>query len=182
MRKTPDPYDEDGFGDGEDDDEFGGETSTELAKTSPAPLSVRVARNLWQPEPLPVPTINPELPGLPWPERSAEVTRHFALSAERWLSPQGGLREWVRLNIKLAIAFAATSILVVPPVSALLAGAADWTSLAGDVVSNVVNSAAKLPPLIIGIIALVVAIKWLRSRRLISKGGRRYRDDYDGYS
>jgi hypothetical protein len=181
MPHNPEPYEDEGFGDGEDEEELGGET-TELAESSPAPLAVRVARNLWQPVPLPEPVIAPELPGLPWPERSAEVTRHFALSTERWLSPRGGLREWFRLNVKLAIAFAATAILIVPSVSALLAGAADWTSLAGEVVTNVVDTAAKQPPHIIGVIALVVAIRWLRARRQTSKGGRqKSRDDYDAY-
>ena len=168
--------------DDEGDDDFG-EPKRELAEARPAPLSTRLARNLWKPEPVPEPDIDPDLVDLPWPERSAEVTRHFVLCIERWLSPSGWLREWVRLNIRIAVAFGATSLLVVPTVSALLAGAADWTSLIADAVGNTVGAAMKLPPVILGAVALVVLIRWLRSRRLIGRERRRqaYREDYDGY-
>jgi hypothetical protein len=174
MPHDPD-FDDDGDGD------FTG-TKAELAETA-APLSTRLALSLWKPEPLPEPDIDPDMLELPWPERSAEVTRHFVLSAERWVSPSGWLREWVRINVRLAVAFAATALLVVPTVSALLAGAADWTSLVAEAIGNTVGAAMKLPPVILGAIALVVLVRWLRSRRLIGRERKRqgHREDYDGY-
>ena len=54
-----------------------------------------------------------DLHHLTWPERSAEVLRFTGLRIEHWLSRGGWLREWIRLNLWVAV------ILTVAAVQAL---------------------------------------------------------------
>ena len=143
-------------------------------------LHAKLTRTLWQPKSPPKLTIDPDLVKLPWQVRSAEVIRYFLLSVEHWISPSGWLREWIRLNVRIAVTVAATALLVVPAVSALLTGLADWTFYAEEAVGNTVSAAMKLPPVILGVIALVIAIRWLRTRQP-GRAQRQYRDEYDPY-
>ena len=73
-------------------------------ETNTGPLARLGSR--WQPHPLVVPAVDPELPALPAPSRCAEVLRYSVLRAEFWLSPGGSLREWLRLNVWLACVLA----------------------------------------------------------------------------
>ena len=88
-----------------------------------------LVRAAWDPEPVDPPQIDRDLPGLPWPERSAESIRFTALSTEHWLSRRGVLREWLRLNLWVGTALLALALLVVPPVTMLLEGTAEWSEL-----------------------------------------------------
>lgn len=140
----------------------------------------RIARRIWNPVPVPAPRIDPHLVRLSWPERSAEVVRHALLSAEHWLSGGGILREWLRLNIWVAVILTLAAVLVVPPVTAVLEGAAEWTGLLSKIVGNVTGAILGLPPIILGIATALIAWKIIQRRRG-ARGARRYRDDYDGY-
>lgn len=87
--------------------------------------ALKLARRMWDPAPVPKPVIDPDLDQLGWPERCAEVVRHALLSVEHWLSRGGWLREWIRLNLWLAVVLIAATVLVIPPVTALLDGVRD---------------------------------------------------------
>ena len=54
-------------------------------------------------EPLPPPAIDPRLEELSAVVRSTECLRHFVLSIEYWISPNGRSRHWIKLNICLAV-------------------------------------------------------------------------------
>ena len=54
-------------------------------------------------EPLQPPAIYPHLEELNAVVRSTECLRHLILSIEFWISPSGRLRQWMKLNISLAV-------------------------------------------------------------------------------
>ena len=58
--------------------------------------------------------------------RSAEAIRYQVLRMEHALSPGGGLRCWLKLNVLLALGLAIPAILLVPPVTAVLVAFSTW--------------------------------------------------------
>ncbi|CAN5151378.1 hypothetical protein BH23VER1_BH23VER1_32590 [soil metagenome] len=162
----------------------------EEESTVPAPRRVRgdgaitvtgLARRAWNPRPVEPPVISPEIREMPWPERSAEVIRYTALRTEHWLSGGGLLREWIRLNLWLAVILTVASFLV-PPATAVLEGAAEWTALAATIVDNVTRAVLRLPPIVLGLATLFLLVKlaqrhWGRGRRARGMAP----DGYDDY-
>ena len=59
-------------------------------------------RRHWNPEKIEKPTVDTELEDLDAATRSCEVIRFSLLSLEWWLSPQGTLRAWLKLNGRIA--------------------------------------------------------------------------------
>lgn len=134
---------------------------------------LRMLGHFWNPAPVPQPQIDPYLDELSWPERSGEVISFALLSLECWLSRGGVLREWLRLNLWLAVMFTLFAVLLVPPVTALLKGAVEWSALGSDIVENVTTAILRLPPVVLALATLLLVIKllqrhWLRRRRLSS--------------
>jgi hypothetical protein len=145
---------------------------------------LRVIRWVWNPEPIEPPTVDPELPKMPWPERCAEAIRYAFLRAEHWLSRQGVLREWLRLNLWVGVALLAAALLVVPPVTILLTGAAVWSGLIETTVTNITATVMGLPPIVIAISSVLIAAKLLTRRWQTRRSRRRYQnheqnDPYD---
>ena len=58
-------------------------------------------------------------------ERVAECSKYGILLFEYWISPSGGLRNWMRLNFLLFLIFAIPVALVVPILIAFAKGVAD---------------------------------------------------------
>jgi len=143
-----------------------------------------VTRFLWNPVPIPHPEIDPDLPEMSWPERTAEALRYAVLCVEHWLSQGGILREWLRLNLWLAVILAVAAILVVPPVTAVLQGAAEWTALGGEILANISTAIMSLPPIVLALatvllIARLLQRHWLRRRH--EQQRYRHHDGYDGF-
>lgn len=90
----------------------------------------------WQPHPIAPPTVDPSLPQLSGIERSAEVIRHSLLTAEYWIAPNGWLRAWFRLNIRLAVIVAIPAFLIVPLVTFALGQFSNWASLIAQTSTN----------------------------------------------
>jgi hypothetical protein len=141
------------------------------AQSSPPPSGRlrHLVQSIWNPVPIAPPRINPHLGDLGWPERSAEVVRFTILGAEHWLSQRGLLREWIRVNLWLAIILTVAAVLLVPPVTAVLEGAAEWTELGSQIVGNVTDAILKLPPVVLGLATLFLVVRflqrqWLRRR------------------
>ena len=138
------------------------------------PLSRRRRRglldHLWKPRPIERPTIDAELESMPWPERCAEAICYAFLLAEHWLSRQGVLREWLRLNVWVGVALLAAALLIVPPVTLLLEGVAGWAGLVQMSVSSITATVLGLPPIVIAISSGLIAAKllsrsWQRRKR-----------------
>jgi hypothetical protein len=74
----------------------------------------------WNPQPIQPPEVDPDLPKLTGLQRATESIRYSILSLEWWLSPNGKLREWLRLNGKIGSILLIPAVLVVPLVSLIL--------------------------------------------------------------
>jgi hypothetical protein len=144
----------------------------------PARQVFRLARRVWGPAPVPKPVIPTDLEYLTWPERSVAVVGHAMLSLEYWLSRGGWLREWVRLNLWLAVVLIVAALLVIPPVTAVLEGFRDWTGLMSATMSNINVAVAKVPPIVLAIATGFLVIKLIQRHRSTRRPRRQDCDDY----
>ncbi len=138
-----------------------------------------MTRRVWHPAPVSKPKTTPDLERLSWPERSAEVLCHALLSLEHWLSRGGWLREWIRLNLWIAVVLIVMALLVVPPVTALLEGVRDWTGLVSATVGNINIAVGKLPPIVLALATAFLVVKLIQRHRLTRRPQRR--PDYNPY-
>jgi hypothetical protein len=90
----------------------------------------------WRPKPLPAPVVDTELPHLNGIERAAEVIRFILTTLEHWLSPSGQLREFVKMNARLAIAIAVPVVIVAPLVTLALEQLKGWVALLNSSLSS----------------------------------------------
>ncbi len=139
-------------------------------------LEKKPALRIWNPVPVKEPEIDPNLTTLSWPERSAAVVRYSVLGLEHWLSPGGLLRELIRWHLWLAVILTVSSVILVPAVTAVLLGAAEWTSLGTTIIGNVTTAVTSLPPIVMAIVSLFLLLKVLQHYR----GQRQRSRDYPG--
>ncbi|MEY4482592.1 MAG: hypothetical protein RL693_44, partial [Verrucomicrobiota bacterium] len=83
----------------------------------------------WRPEPVPPPIVDEDLPHLSGIERAAEVLRFSLTKLEHWLSPKGSLREFLKLNFRLAICIAIPLLMVAPLITTALTQFKLWIVL-----------------------------------------------------
>jgi hypothetical protein len=134
-----------------------------LHGTAPSgkPTWVRRTRGLvlktWEPKSLPRPKVDRALARFTALERSAEVFRYNFNRAEYWLSPGGWLREWIRLNIRLAFLLAIPALLVGPLVTRALAQLSAWVTLLNNTTSAMVLFPLSAV-LVLGLICLLIYV------------------------
>jgi hypothetical protein len=83
-------------------------------------------RRHWNPEKIEPPKVDPDLEDLDAATRSAEVIRFSLLSLEWWLSPNGTLREWLKLNGKISSILLIPAVLVMPLITLIIWQVAIW--------------------------------------------------------
>jgi len=120
--------------------------------------------------------VDHDLPRLSAVERSAEVIRYSLRSFEYWLSPGGGLREWFKFNLRLAIVLAVPSLLVAPLVTLALRQFNIWIDLITRTTSNFVLVPLSVL-LVIGLIAGLISIG--RSILVMRMRQQQRRDPYN---
>ena len=117
-------------------------------------------RRHWNPESIEPPKVDPELEDLDAATRAAEVIRFSLLSLEWWLSPQGKLREWLKLNGRIASMLVIPAVLVMPLVTLIIWQVAKWmnwlTGIAGHLIMFPLIALA-------GIIVSLVVVAILRA-------------------
>lgn len=99
-----------------------------LPTRSDVPLTDRVGgvfRARWNP--IPEPFVDADLASLPFLQKSAEVVRYQFHKLEYSISSGGSLRAWFKLNLFVAILLAIPAFLLVPVITVILAGVAEWT-------------------------------------------------------
>ena len=84
---------------------------------------------LWEPQPLAAPSLPSEFDRLPHVPRSFESVRFALARLERWLSPEGWLRAWLRLNLIIAVVLCCSAVLVLPVVGHVFAELVAWTGM-----------------------------------------------------
>ena len=114
--------------------------------------------------PVSAPMVDPDLSRMGFVPRSAEVMRFQVLRLEHALSPGGGLRCWMKLNVLLALGLAIPALLLVPPITWILAGMATWSAYLAAVVLNLLL-ALVYAILIAAILSTVVSMAGARSGR-----------------
>ena len=102
-------------------------------------------------EPLPPPAINSELEMLGAISRSTECLRHFVLSTEYWLSPNGRLRQWVKVNVFVAAFLLIPAAFLMPVISLILHEVDGWLSLLLSIALKVILLTA-----LVSVVVLVI--------------------------
>jgi hypothetical protein len=117
-------------------------------------------RRHWNPEAIEPPKVDPELADLDAATRSCEVVRFSLLSLEWWLSPNGTLREWLKLNGKITSILIIPAVLVMPLVTFILWQVAKWMHWLVGIAGHVI-----LFPLVAlaGIVVALVVVAILRA-------------------
>lgn len=106
-------------------------------RTRGLPTRIKSAwASAWRPMPVSAPMVDPDLSRMGFVPRSAEVMRFQVLRLEHALSPGGGLRCWLKLNALLALGLGIPALLLVPPITWILAGMATWSAYLAAVVLN----------------------------------------------
>jgi hypothetical protein len=115
----------------------------------------------WKPSAIKRPRVNRSFVKMGPLERAAEVARYSALKAEHWLSPNGRLREWMRLNILAALFIGIPALIIVPIVTLLLGEFATWMMFMAQAARNLVIIVGYL----LAAVAMVsAALMFIRSR------------------
>jgi hypothetical protein len=82
----------------------------------------------WNPQPISKPQSDPEFTNLDGVQRMIESLRFFGLSTEYWISPDGVLREWLRVMCKLGILVLCPLVIFMPTVTFALWQIALWVA------------------------------------------------------
>lgn len=90
----------------------------------------------WNPRPIEPPQVDPELPKLNGLQRATESICYTILSIEWWLSPNGKLREWLRLNSKVGSILVIPAVMVVPLITLTLWQVWAWTGWLVGIAGN----------------------------------------------
>ncbi len=136
-----------------------------LSLSIPKTLSLAM-RNAWQPVPVPKPEVDPELPQLPAIQRSAEVLRYKMLQLEFAVSPEGGLRGWLKLNVLLALLIGIPALFLAPLITFLVSSFASWTGFLLAAVMNLLYTLLALLAIFAIIMGVGFFLTQVRSRQI----------------
>jgi hypothetical protein len=115
----------------------------------------------WKPKPMERPRVNRSFVKMGPLERAAEVMRYSALKTEHWLSPNGRLREWMRLNILAALFIGIPALIIVPNLTFLLGQFATWMLFMAQAARNLVIIAGYL---LAAVAMITAALMFIRSQ------------------
>lgn len=129
-------------------------------------VAYRAMTSAWrQPLPLKRPEVDPELPFLPFTQRVAEVFRFNLLEFEYALSSGGGLREYLKFNLRIAAFLVIPAVLIGTTLTIIFTYVHTLSAL---LLSTLINVLLSLVVLIL-IVAIVTSapfiMKEFRSKR-----------------
>ncbi|MEC5129498.1 hypothetical protein VSU19_22245 [Verrucomicrobiales bacterium BCK34] len=133
----------------------------------------REMRRLWKQEPIERPTPDLELTQDSWVERGAEVVGWWLALLEFWLSENGWLRAWLRLNLIVSIVLTSAGVLLLPPVSRVLEHIANSSHWLSKILSDLFIVITSLPPVAVSVGVLYLGFllyRRIRRRRLGNRG------------
>ncbi len=116
-----------------------------------------LAKQAWHPAALLPPRVDSEFELLGPIERSAEVLCYQCRKAEYWLSPGGWLREWIRLNLRVAVFLAVPAITVGPLMTFMLEGVSSWVVHCRTIQASLLQS----PFAALLLIGVCLAVAWV---------------------
>ncbi len=121
------------------------------------PSRQSLAKKAWHPAALLPPQVDSEFDLLGPIERSAEVLSYQCRKAEYWISPGGWLREWIRLNLRVALFLAIPAITVGPLMTVMLEGVSSWVVHCRTIQANLLQS----PFATLLLIGVCLAVAWV---------------------
>jgi hypothetical protein len=92
-------------------------------------------------------------------ERVAEITRFLLLQTEFMVSPGGGLRAWLRMNMILAMVLIIPAVLVVPVVTSLAGSFATMTMFLYQASVNLFYTVVTLIGTVASVLAFISVLK-----------------------
>ena len=127
----------------------------------PGGRRTRTALVFWCPREIARPRVESDLSRLGPVERSAEVIRYSLCRAEYWISPNGWLREWFRINLWAAIMLAIPAVLVAPLGGYLLERMAAGSGLMAEVAKNLAQlpEVARSGVVVVAAVAVIFVLK-----------------------
>jgi len=112
------------------------------------------------PIPLEKPTIDNDVSNLPFIERVTESLKYNVLCLEYSISPKGGLRQWVKINISLLLLFGIPILIFVPLATYFMEDFANISGLLANVTQFLLVSALNILKLI-GILVAIATILYI---------------------
>lgn len=137
-------------------------------------------RRFWKQEPLPRPQPDLELTQDNWVERGAEVLGWWFARLEFWLSSNGWLRAWLRLNLFLSVVLTIAGVLLLPPVARVFGQLAQSSHYFAAITEDLFGVLTALPPVVIslGVIYLSYALFRRIHRKFSGRGGELRQEGY----
>jgi hypothetical protein len=121
-----------------------------------------LVRDAWQPVSISAPTIDRGLNEMMVLERVTEIFRYQLLQTEYMVSPGGGLRAWLRVNMLLALLLLIPAMFVVPVVTSLAGQFATLTAYLYQASVNLFYTVLTLIGTVASVLAFISILKfWL---------------------
>ena len=111
------------------------------------------------------PRVDPDLEAMSAPERAAEALRYSLLRAEHCIAPDGRLRRWLRLILRVGVFIAIPALVLLPLALLLLTGVAACIRLLQEILLHAI-----LAGMVIGLLLLAMLVVL----RLIDSGSGRH--------
>ena len=108
---------------------------------------------------LTAPQVTRDLKALPPLLRTAEVLRFSILRFERWLSPTGRLRGFIRIVLLISCCLAAVGLCLAPFISSFLKQMTAWSAMAAEFVNNIAALPLGIGKFLLGFVAIAVALR-----------------------
>jgi hypothetical protein len=106
------------------------------------------------------PRVDPKLTSLTPLERAAEVIRFSLLRAEYWLSPEGAMRQRIRLAVRIWV-YVMMAALIAPGVTEVVQHVTGWTAMSAEIVQNIAEIPLGLGKFLLACFALLLLFRLL---------------------
>ena len=130
------------------------------------------------PIPLEPPTLDQDFDKLSILERTTESLKYNLLSLEFTVSPKGGLRQWIKINISLLLFFGIPILLFVPLATYFMGGFANITESLSNATQYLFTSALYVLKTI-GVLIIITSILYLIFKFFALRYGKRGGESHD---
>jgi len=113
-----------------------------------------------EPAQLNPPRVDPKLTKLTPLERAAEALRYSVLRAEYWISPEGAMRQRIRLAVRVWI-YVMIGALIAPGVTAVIQHFTGWTAMSAEAVKNITEIPLGVGKFLLACFAVVILFRLL---------------------
>lgn len=110
------------------------------------------------PFPLEKPSLDEDFRNFSHVERVAESIRYNILCLEFSISPKGGLRQWIKVNIALSLLIGIPVLVFMPIITYLIGGVAEISELLADASQYLLQGALNILKLVGVIIAAILGL------------------------